>query len=831
RVRVMDFGLARRDASWDLDQASLLTVSGLQMLSVDVTEAGVIVGTPAYMAPEQFVGGEVGPPADVFSFCVTLWQGLFGERPFVGATVGELRERVIAGRRRPPPRGSGVPRWLVQVLTRGLAVDPSARWPSLRELLVAIERGTSQRRRRVFVSLGASIVALALAGYGAHSLARQQAIAACEAEGAALARDWSAAERAALERSFLATGWSAATVTHAKTVGWLDRWAGSWSSATTEACLLYRVEERWDAPLYERSRACLGDARDTFVALVDRLTAADTLVLTRATSAAAGLDSVAPCLDPARLRERSWSSDRAELRELRQQLAQVTAMLGAGEYQQGALRAAEALTRAEALGDAALIAEVGYRKGWLEEKLGDDAAAEASELRALAAARDARSPRLAAAIMTLLVAIVGEGEFRVAEGKVWAEAARTQLAAIDGGDRVIEGQLEDLLGLVHHTAGKYQEAVRHHERAVDILGEALGEKHPRVAQSLNNLANSLGALARRDDAIAMHRRALAIREEALGPAHPIVAQSLSNLGLQLGETGAHDEAIAVHERALEIRRAALGPSHGEVIESLNNLAAVESWQGRHAAADARYREALALLEADPNGNRRVQATLLYNLGLGALRDGDFEEAGRLNTRSLALFEEVLGPTHPTVAYPLESLADGLAREGRLDDAVPLWTRALALREGALGPDHPDVGACLAAFAELQRMRGAYAEAAAMHTRALAILDAHDHPDRTRALFGLAAIHVAEGRAAAAIEPAERAIGLLEGDTARADKLAQARFLLARALWEADGDRDRARALAAAALDGYATSPALANGPEIEELRAWIAARSSADAPQ
>src|SRR6266700_1741889 len=116
---------------------------------LQLTHAGAVMGTPAYMAPEQFQGRDTDPRSDQFSFCVALYEGLYRERPFRGQTFDEMEANVLGGNVRPPPPGTSVPQRLRKLLLRGLEADPSARWPSMKELLAALEdtRVFSGRRR------------------------------------------------------------------------------------------------------------------------------------------------------------------------------------------------------------------------------------------------------------------------------------------------------------------------------------------------------------------------------------------------------------------------------------------------------------------------------------------------------------------------------------------------------------------------------------------------------------------------------------------------------------------------------------------------------------
>ena len=96
-------------------------------------------GTPRYMAPEQHRGEPTDARADQFSFCVALYEALYGEPPFAG-DGDELAAAVLAGELAAPPAGAAVPAWLRRVLLRGLAVDPAARFASMDELLARLRR-------------------------------------------------------------------------------------------------------------------------------------------------------------------------------------------------------------------------------------------------------------------------------------------------------------------------------------------------------------------------------------------------------------------------------------------------------------------------------------------------------------------------------------------------------------------------------------------------------------------------------------------------------------------------------------------------------------------
>jgi formylglycine-generating enzyme required for sulfatase activity len=161
-VRVMDFGLARfaRDGGGETmgDSAPAELGTG----AATVTKAGVIVGTPAYMAPEQFVGERGDEQSDQFSFCVALYEALYGERPFSGDDPLDLSVNVTEGRVRPLPKDRGVPAWVRRAVMVGLKRDPASRWPSMAALIASLERPPGARLGRRLLGWGAVAAAAGL---------------------------------------------------------------------------------------------------------------------------------------------------------------------------------------------------------------------------------------------------------------------------------------------------------------------------------------------------------------------------------------------------------------------------------------------------------------------------------------------------------------------------------------------------------------------------------------------------------------------------------------------------------------------------------------------
>jgi serine/threonine protein kinase len=160
RVLVMDLGVAHGEGG----PAAANVATDLDGADPVLTRTGALLGSPAYMAPEQFSGESVTPKVDQFSFCVALWEAIHGERPFAGATLPALVAAVSTGKHR-EPRNAATPKWLQKLLERGLEADPGRRFDSMQALLDTLARGRradSSHLRRA--RLGAAAGAVALLG-------------------------------------------------------------------------------------------------------------------------------------------------------------------------------------------------------------------------------------------------------------------------------------------------------------------------------------------------------------------------------------------------------------------------------------------------------------------------------------------------------------------------------------------------------------------------------------------------------------------------------------------------------------------------------------------
>jgi serine/threonine protein kinase len=161
RVRVTDFGLARSLITTVQEDDRHTPTPALASLRATLTATGTVLGTPRYMAPEQLRGKDTDARSDQFSFCIALYEALYGQHPLPGNTAIQMVEQ--QARATPPPEGA-VPAFIGKALMRGLDLEPIRRFPSMQALLHELTPPPSRTRERW---LGAGLGVVLLIGVGA----------------------------------------------------------------------------------------------------------------------------------------------------------------------------------------------------------------------------------------------------------------------------------------------------------------------------------------------------------------------------------------------------------------------------------------------------------------------------------------------------------------------------------------------------------------------------------------------------------------------------------------------------------------------------------------
>ncbi|HEX5062780.1 MAG TPA: serine/threonine-protein kinase [Kofleriaceae bacterium] len=242
RIVVTDFGLARGIEAIEFE--TTMRAKGPQPADdntpsplTGLTQTGSVLGTPAYMAPEQWSGDTVGPAADQFAYCVAVWEALAGERPFKGATLEALQADVERG----PSQvdDSKLPRRMRAALKRGLDPDPKRRWPSMDALIGAL--GRADKSRSTLLMIGSFAVVATAAAYAVFATDDKKQVAAPTCEQPVL-------EPAAIWSPAIAN--EVRDKTSSDVMRRFDAVFGAWQSARGVACGL-------DTPMRSRRLACL----------------------------------------------------------------------------------------------------------------------------------------------------------------------------------------------------------------------------------------------------------------------------------------------------------------------------------------------------------------------------------------------------------------------------------------------------------------------------------------------------------------------------------------------------------------------------------------------
>ena len=723
RVRVTDFGLARPSEaprSSDGDEPAdakvvrvPVSLTSSARLDRPVTLAGAILGTPAYMSPEQHLALEVDARTDQFSFCVALWEAVVGERPFAGTSIGELAFAVTRGEIRAFPRESAVPARIRRALVRGLSRAPAERFATMEALLDEL---APRSRRRPLLIAGS---ALALVGLGA-GLSSLTAVAPedpCAVARAGLDELYGPAVREELVGTVVATGGLGPEVTETL-ARLLDRHAEQWREIATASCVAHHIDATASAELFDARMRCLGRRRVDFETNLAQLREADE---ERVEAIASRIfDAVPPsdCEDDVRLLESTPPPDDPTLRALATRVEQdIDAMSSRIVSDDEALARASALVRdAETTGWQPLMSRALGLQAQIHEARGEIAQTEAlirDATRAAAAAHeDGRVQILLGSLAYTLLYL----ENRVPEALEVAYLLELELAK--GSEPTTATSIYTSLGTIYQGANQLDRAEDSYRKALELMGNGEFDNTFRRTVVTNNLGTI--ALARGDalSARASFEQALALSTKTFGPDYPRNSDNHVNLCESFVMRGEYERAKPQCERA---------------------LALVDGPRPRDVAAAARALHTLAGL---------------------ALATGDLAEARASMERGRPLVEAAFGAS----SYAVASL-DGMEIAARIleRDLDGAATRLAAL-DAALAST-PSTPAALRApvealHGELALARGDATAALARFEAAAAVTEApEDHPDRVQLLADRGTALSRLGRAAEATPLLERALEL------------------------------------------------------------------------
>jgi serine/threonine protein kinase/tetratricopeptide (TPR) repeat protein len=604
------------------------------MLTHRITEDGVILGTVGFIAPEfvrrralrrrraagtpaaqeAAVAGaydkavpvsDAGAPAlaldgrsDQFSFCVSLYLALYGDYPFDPRTlrkyIGALRDGP-----KPPPAATRVPAWVHAIVARGLNDAPEARFASMTELLAALDRDPSRRRR--LWALGAAVAAVCVATAGGH--ARQQAHHRAElrarcARGTALVEEvWNAGAEERVRNALEGAGGVLGGEVAPRVAARLSEYAGDWAGAyraVSEATLL-RGEQSPAA--MDRRLQCLERGRAQLEALVQVLSETDAQVVQHALDAAYGLPppascatseiaTLAPLLASAELRGRARAIDRA--------VARAEALMTAGADLQAEQLVERMLSEAGAIPYPRAQAELLQIAALAKEARGANAESLRSSQASLNAALRAGDDGLAARAAAGGAFVLAERLARPEEGARWIDLA-TSLAGRRSHDDATEVEVLHCRIVVTANLGHPEDTIALLDRESSLLEKTYGGHTPQLAWVVMNRGVTESILGRFDASRKDVERAIDLLVAATGPNNPHLDLFYLNLGFALSGLDRIPEAKSAYEHALRLQGNRPAGSMSMTVRA--GLAWIEEHQGNADQAIQIANEGIAIAEA------------------------------------------------------------------------------------------------------------------------------------------------------------------------------------------------------------------------------------------
>jgi tetratricopeptide (TPR) repeat protein len=630
QVRVMDFGLARQlgeddpnpappltpealaaaladasevdpDATAELSGADKIPAAAGGYLRVRLTQTGAILGTPAYMAPEQFTGSAWDARADQFSFCVALYEALYGHRPFAGTTPVALLANALGGNVKDAPPDARVPAWIRKILLRGLSTAPEDRYPTMAALLAALAHDPDKLRRRK-LAIAAGVVLVAAAAFGAQRLSAGRR-ATCAGGGEWVARAWGPDQRRAVARAFEATGNRYAGPALAAVTGLLDRYAARWTEMYAESCEATAVRGEQSSEVLDLRMDCLKQRLSGVRALTDALAQADSKVVDNAVSAADGLPALDRCADVAMLRSVLQPPDdpakRARVAALREQISTLTTAFALGRCARAAEDAAKVVEAAIATGYRPLEAEARYTLGRFGETCLDPAVAVSQLENAIYAAEASRHDEVGIQAAALATTFYCDRINNAALARHWARYGDAVLARFPG-HPILEAWMAQSRSAVARLEGRDEDSLREVRLELALKQKALGDDHLDVAVSLVNLGVALHDFARDAEAEPFLGQAVEIFRKLGGEDSARLALALADHGEVLTALGRYPQAHRAIERSLAIWRGGdAGPFY--VGYGLFKLGELQLAEGDARTARATLEQSLPLLQKEDAG--------------------------------------------------------------------------------------------------------------------------------------------------------------------------------------------------------------------------------------
>ena len=702
RVRVMDFGLAVSTE----DMTSVQTPGEVVFQSDRLTQTGALVGTPLYLAPELEAGAPATEASDQYAFCVALFEGLYGTRPFDADSADALSRKKWAAEIEVPAR-SAVPEALHAVVVRGLSAMPPERWPTMPSLVEAMEAAAVEtpQRRWVAPAVMASVGGIAAAGWFVPADE-----SACDEPAALVGEVWGDTHRNEAREAFAATELEFAGTSADRAVELLDTFAERWVDAWPSGC---------EAEQALVQQTCLRGRLGELAAVAESFQIADPKTVRLSLETAAGLSDPRDCAFEADDLQRT-SEQRDAARKADDLLRRARVAESTGAYEQATDLVEQAGRAAVEADDCALISETLYERAQQTAGKGDLAGglelAESAYFEALRC--DAALPAAQAARYAMSMHNWGTGDFEAAE--VWFGHAEAQLELVGPGPK---GQPEIDRAVLLYTHAQLQESVGDRDGTLASLDEAgallepWAEEFPRVmTEFLAPRGAATMTSEGRKASLVHYNRGLAIAESNFGEHHPMVAIGYGNLGNNYQHIGRLEEAEAALRRTAELMPLAFGETHPYVARSSNAIAQTLTLRGRWDEASTFIAKGLEVAAvSEPDGGPETWRLLGTRAAISSHFD-DLESA-RADMQRIVDASESDGQIGSSAVYNIMKLAEYQIGLGRLDEAEYRLEQAADHQRKHLAGEAVLAAKIEGTFALLHEAREDYPAAIASYTRA------------------------------------------------------------------------------------------------------------------
>ncbi len=717
-----------------------------------------VLGTPAYMAPEQLRGDRVDAQADQFSFCVALYEALQGQRPFLGSDSAGLLEAIESGQVR--MGRSKVPRWLNELIRRGLAARPENRFPSMDALLRKLEKGQRRAGRAVAAALALALVGLALGyAFGLAGPANR-----CPNPADRLAGIWDAPRRAAVRQAFRATGAPFSNQAWQTVEQAFDGFARRWTDGYRAACEAARVRHEISEETFARRAVCFESRLRELQAFAELFARGDRAVVESAGIAGERLPDLGACESGQGLALAALPDDpdsRAAVADAWLAVARTEALSHAGKFHDAQRQGQAAIEKARATRYRPVEAEALLATAVADRLAGEDREAEGLLDLAMQAAEAGRHFEALPLIAAELVLVSDADSKQVDKADSWARRAESALDPTPRPD--LRAEVDMALTVLRLNQQKFEEAKAQSSRAAGLF-EKLGQPR-RALDARFLLAQAESSLGHPEEALAGFTAVADGRAKLLGPAHPATLRAANREAEQRLELGHIVEAETRLRETLALMQADSNISPAMIALALCYQSAAMSALGRHREAIADARQAVALMEAD-RGPEHGYAAKAHDALAVALREAHrLPDALEEHERARKVFEASVRADHLDALFAATTYAETELRSSRQEQALARLSPALSDLESKLGPTHPRLVPALVTQAEALADSGKPADGlrraeAAVRLARSALGPAH--PTTARAAYALARVQlVANGPGVASVAPLEEAAAIFE----------------------------------------------------------------------